>query len=102
MTTSLLGRNSQVNFWLEPDLTALQRTQTDTGKKQRIKTYRFLKDGVHSFQKQPFDHEKKLPPQQWTDLGEQHYSHPKEFENTIGQSIYRLLPKVVENTFGFT
>ncbi|WP_455204829.1 hypothetical protein [Kaarinaea lacus] len=83
MTTSLLGRNSQVNFWLEPDLTALQRTQTDTGKKQRIKTYRFLKDGVHSYQKKPFDNEKKLPPQQWTDVGEHHYSHPKEFENTI-------------------
>jgi hypothetical protein len=25
----------------------------------------------------------------------------KEFEQTIGQSIYSLLPKVIENTFGF-
>ena len=26
----------------------------------------------------------------------------KEFENAVGQSIYHLLPRVVENTFGFT
>ena len=26
----------------------------------------------------------------------------KDFEKAIGQSIYRLLPQVVENTFGFT
>jgi hypothetical protein len=31
-----------------------------------------------------------------------HLQVQREFEEAIGQSIYRLLPGIVENTFGFT
>ncbi len=43
MDTGILGRDSSVSLWFDPDGTAFQRTQTDTGKKHRVKTYRILK-----------------------------------------------------------
>ena len=68
--TRILGRNSFISLWFDPDGTAFQRTQTDTGKKHRVKTYRVLKNGYYSLQAKPKENEKKLPPKMWTDIGE--------------------------------
>lgn len=70
MDTGILGRDSFVSLWFDPDGTAFQRTQTDTGKKHRVKTYRILKNGYDSFQAKPRENEKELPPNQWSDIGE--------------------------------
>ena len=70
MDTGILGRNSFISLWFDPDGTAFQRTQTDTGKKHRVKTYRILKNGYYSRQTKPRENEKELPPNQWTDTGE--------------------------------
>ena len=68
--TRILGRNSFISLWFDPDGAAFQRTQTDTGKKQRVKTYRVLKNGYYSRQAKPTENEKKLAPRMWTDIGE--------------------------------
>jgi len=68
--TEILGRNSFISLWFDPDGTAFQRTQTDTGKKHRVKTYRILKNGYYSLQAKPKENEKELPPNKWTDFGE--------------------------------
>ncbi|UCB54571.1 MAG: hypothetical protein JSW45_11600 [Thiotrichales bacterium] len=70
LDTKILGRNSFISLWFDPDGTAFQRTQTDTGKKHRIKTYRILKNGFYSRQARPRENEKELPPEKWTDFGE--------------------------------
>ena len=70
LDTNILGRNSFVSLWFDPDGTAFQRTQTDTGKKHRVKTYRILKNGYSSLQAKPREGEKDLPPNKWTDIGE--------------------------------
>jgi hypothetical protein len=69
LRTKILGRKSFISLWFDPDGTAFQRTQTDTGKKQRVKTYRILKNGYHSFQAKPKESEKELLPNLWTDIG---------------------------------
>jgi hypothetical protein len=70
LDTKILGRNSFVSLWFDPDGTAFQRTQTDTGKKHRVKTYRILKNGYYSLQAKPTEDEKDLPPNKWTDIGD--------------------------------
>ena len=79
LDTKILGRNSFISLWFDPDGTAFQRTQTDTGKKHRLKTYRILKNGYYSLQAKPREKEKKLPPEMWTDIGE-------------GKNIFNRLP----------
>ena len=70
LDTKILRRKSFISLWFDPDGAAFQRTQTDTGKKHRVKTYRILNNGFYSFQAKPRDSEKELPPEQWTDIGE--------------------------------
>jgi hypothetical protein len=70
LDTKIMGRNSFISLWFDPDGTAFQRTQTDTGKKHRVKTYRILKNGYYSRQAKPKENEKDLPPNKWTDIGE--------------------------------
>jgi hypothetical protein len=70
MATGILGRNSFISLWFDPDGTAFQRTQTDTGKKHRVKTYRILQNGYYSFQAKPKENEKELPADKWSDIGE--------------------------------
>ena len=70
LNTKILGRKSFIRLWFDPDGSAFQRTQTDTGKKHRVKTYRILKNGFYSFQAKPKEGEEKLPPNEWTDIGE--------------------------------
>ena len=70
LDTKILGRNSAISLWFDPDGSAFQRTQTDTGKKHRVKTYRILEDGYFSLQARPKEDEKDLSPNMWTDRGE--------------------------------
>jgi hypothetical protein len=70
LDTKILGRNSAISLWFDPDGSAFQRTQTDTGKKHRVKTYRILENGYYSLQAKPREDEKELAPNMWTDRGE--------------------------------
>lgn len=70
LDTKILGRKSFISLWFDPDGSAFQRTQTDTGSKQRVKTYRILTDGYYSREAKPREHEVDLPPHKWTQLGE--------------------------------
>lgn len=70
LDTKIMGRKSFISLWYDPDGTAFQRKQTDTGSKQRVKTYRITKNGYYSRQAKPKENEKDLPPDKWTDIGE--------------------------------
>ena len=70
LDTKILGRKSFISLWFDPDGSAFQRTQTDTGSKQRVKTYRILKNGYYSHQTKPKENEEDLPPNKWTEVGE--------------------------------
>jgi hypothetical protein len=76
--TSNFGRNSTLEFWFEDDLTALQRTQTETGRKTIVRTYRFLNSGAYRSDILPAKGEKKLPPAKWTQTSTQFYPYPSE------------------------
>ncbi|WP_455212252.1 hypothetical protein [Kaarinaea lacus] len=76
--TSNFGRNSTLEFWFEGDLTALQRTQTETGRKTIVRTYRFLEDGAYRSDILPAKGEEKLPPAKWTQTSTQFYPYPSE------------------------
>lgn len=82
--TSNFGRHSTLEFWFEGDLTALQRTQTETGRKTIVRTYRFLNDGAYRSDILPADGEKKLSPDQWTQTSTQFYPYPK------GLPVYKM------------
>jgi len=70
LDTKILGRKSLISLWFDPDGSAFQRIQTDTGSKKRVKTYRILKNGYYSRQSKPKEHEVDLPPHKWTEIGE--------------------------------
>ena len=70
LDTKILGRKSFISLWFDPEGSAFQRTQTDTGSKQRVKTYRILNNGYYSHQTTPREHEVELPPHKWTQSGE--------------------------------
>lgn len=72
LDSKIMGRKSLISLWFDPDGSAFQRTQTDTGSKQRIKTYRILKDGYVSQQVKPKKNEKDQPPAKWTEIGKGH------------------------------
>lgn len=69
LDTKILGRKSFISLWFDPDGSAFQRTQTDTGSKQRVKTYRILQNGFYSREVKPKENEQALPPNKWTQLG---------------------------------
>ena len=72
LDSKIMGRKSFISLWFDPDGSAFQRTQTDTGSKQRIKTYRILKNGYYSHQTTPKQNETELSPSKWTQIGEGH------------------------------
>lgn len=76
--TSNFGRHSTLEFWFEGDLTALQRTQTETGRKTIVRTYRFLNDGAYRSDILPAQGEEKLPPNKWTQTSTQFYPYPSD------------------------
>ena len=74
--TSNFGRNSTLDFWFEPDLTALQRTQTETGRKNIVRTYRFLESGAYRWDTLPAAGQEKAPHSSWTQHSSQFYPYP--------------------------
>lgn len=74
--TSNFGRNTTLEFWFEGDLTALQRTQTETGRKTIVRTYRFFKDGAYRKDRLPADGQEKSPPASWTKTSSEFYPYP--------------------------
>lgn len=70
IVSEIIGRNSLIKLWFDPDGEAFQRTQTETGSKKRIKTYRMLKNGYYWREVTPGENEKDLPPNEWTRLKE--------------------------------
>ena len=66
LNSKFLNRDSLTSLWFDPDGTAFQRTQTETGSKKRIKIYRILKNGFYSLDIKPKENEKDLPPEKWT------------------------------------
>lgn len=79
LTSKSLNRNSRVQFWLDSSARALQRSQHDWGKRQRLKTYRFFKDRVQAYQTTPKEAEKQLPETSW--------SHKEEFNYPYAKSV---------------
>jgi hypothetical protein len=72
VTSSLLGRSSNTQVWLDPlDLRVLQRRQLDEGKRERLKLYRFGQRGIYSRRVRPRDGERGQPHQRWTDVQEE-------------------------------
>jgi len=70
LDSKIMGRKSFISLWFDPSGNAFQRTQTDTGSKQRIKTYRILENGYYSHETKPKKNETDLPPNKWTQIGE--------------------------------
>lgn len=77
LDSKIMGRKSLISLWFDPDGSAFQRTQTDTGSKKRIKTYRILKNGYYSHETKPKKNETELPPNKWTQIGEGHKTFSK-------------------------
>jgi hypothetical protein len=74
--SSFLGRDSTTWLWIDPtDNAALEREQVETGKRQRVKLYRFCADGVYSMRITPREGEKSLAPKQWTQVSEEQLDH---------------------------
>jgi hypothetical protein len=76
--TSNFGRHTNLEFWFEGDLTALQRTQTETGRKTIVRTYRFFKDGAYRKDLLPADGQEKSPPASWTKTSSEFYPYPDD------------------------
>ena len=77
LDSKIMGRKSLISLWFDPDGSAFQRTQIDTGRKQRIKTYRILENGYYSHETKPKTNETELPPNKWTQTGEGHKTFSK-------------------------
>jgi len=76
--TAKFGRDSSLKLWFEGDLTPLQRTEIETGRKNIVRTYRFLPDGVYRRDLTPTETEKHKQPDQWTNHSTQNYSYPAD------------------------
>ncbi len=66
------GRESLTTLWVDPASGGtLQRTQRDTGSRERLRTYRFTDVGAYHFTRWPATgDEEALPPEQWTSTSE--------------------------------
>jgi hypothetical protein len=66
--SEVLGRRSDIRLLIDPhDGAALQRIQTDSGKKHRIKSIRYGERGLSGVRLRPAEGERELPPERWTD-----------------------------------
>jgi len=85
MLSNNLGRKSKLDLWLDEELASLQRTQLDTSRRHRRKTFRFLENGVFSLENKPTNKkEKKLPPEYWSKKSENFHAADPEF---IGEAV---------------
>ncbi len=75
--TSVLGRNTQIDAWMNPDGGILQISSLRTGHKERYRRYRYLQDQVYSIKRFPSSNEEtQLDWSRWSNIGEDYYSLP--------------------------
>lgn len=72
------GRQSAATLWIDPDTAAsLQQSELDSGRRQRLREYRFTDIGAWHFSRWPASSsEQALDPAQWTDRSEGLRSYP--------------------------
>jgi hypothetical protein len=85
-TASGLGRDSLTTLYADPLTGAtLQRTQLDSGSRQRQRTYRFADVGAYHYTRWPASEaEQSLPPERWTERSEGLRPYPAA---AIGQPV---------------
>ena len=77
--SEVLGRRSEIELWVEPEnAAAFQRVQTESGKKQRVKSARYGEEGITSVRHRPRKGtgEEERPPEQWTDIRREFERYP--------------------------
>lgn len=80
------GRESLTTLWADPVSGAtLQRTELDSGSRQRWRSYRFTDIGAYHFSRWPAtDAEKPLPPERWTERTQGLRAYPAA---AVGQAV---------------
>lgn len=63
-------------LWLQPDLTALQRTRLKSGRSRNYKIYRYARDKVYRVRQSPADEQKNVPPDSWPLENKRIYAFP--------------------------
>lgn len=75
----LMGLDSEVNIWLNPDGSALQRNQISTSnkvKRNRDKTNRYTPRGVYSLVRRPTESEVGRPSNEWSAVTDRFHGFP--------------------------
>lgn len=76
--SEVLSRRSDIRLLVDPATgAALQRVQTESGRKQRIKSLRYGERGISTVRTRPADGEKDLPSERWTDVREGGEDYPE-------------------------
>src|SRR5690554_2047919 len=74
LKTNVMGQQSQIETWLNPDAGILQRSSLYTGRKNWFRTYRYIPAGAYSVKRQPASKgEQNLPHNQWSDVSTRFY-----------------------------
>ncbi|WP_020406808.1 hypothetical protein [Hahella ganghwensis] len=83
--SSVLGRNTLIQTWMNPDGGILQMSSLRTGHKERYRRYRYLPDQVYSIKRFPSSSgESSQSWEQWSDTGEDFYTLPDNLpSNTL-------------------
>lgn len=67
LVTEVLGLRSEIDVWLNPDASILQRTSLSSGRKHRYRAYRYTPHGAYSLRLQPAnDREAKTHHNNWS------------------------------------
>lgn len=75
--SEVLNRHSDIRLLVDPSTgAALQRVQTESGRKQRIKSLRYGERGISTVRTRPAEGEKNLPAERWTDVREEGEDYP--------------------------
>lgn len=87
------GQQSTATLWADPASGAsLQQTEVDSGRRQRVRDYRFTDLGAWHFSRWPASRsEESLPPAQWTRLGEGLRAYPATIGDRPVASAITLL-----------
>lgn len=83
MHSDNFGRRSDVRLLFEPNLQVLQLTHLNSGKRNRLKTYRYLENGVWSYLQEPKQNELALGLDHWTNTSEELVTFPERFKTEI-------------------
>src|SRR5690554_6442995 len=74
LETKVMGQQTKIETWLNPDAGILQRSSLYTGRKNWFRTYRYIPAGAYSVKRQPASKgEQNLPHNQWSDVSTRFY-----------------------------